>query len=383
MINAISVTCSARKDVPELEILWRDLETRSTCSFFLTWPWIGSWLEQLPPEMDVRILQARSGNELIGIAALVKTRRKIGGVPICEAWYLHASGDPAYDKLCIEHNDFLVDKNRSEEIRSAMVNGWASVSGHAAELHLPGLPGSGFASALAGDMHREDETKVSAGVALGAVRDAKLDFTPLLSSHARRFVRRSIKEYQTIGNLVVEEASSAQNAHEYLAGLIRLHEAIWQKRGLSGAFTGPGILAFHHRLIDLAWPDGTVQLLRVRAGEAVLGYLYGFERAGKIYVYQSGFDYALLEKHGRPGLVTHTLAIQHYAGRGSEYYDLLAGESQYKATVSTVNESMTWSVWRKPAFRFTAERLGRQAVRRLRQFAKQREKAATSQETVD
>jgi CelD/BcsL family acetyltransferase involved in cellulose biosynthesis len=111
-----------------------------------------------------------------------------------------------------------------------------------------------------------------------------------------------------------------------------------------------------------------VQLLRVRAGDKPIGYLYSFVRAGRLFVYQSAFDYLLLEKHGKPGLVTHTLAIQHNAARGHVYYDLLAGESQYKATISTVSEPMTWSIWRKPALRFAAERIGRQAVRRIRKI---------------
>ncbi len=373
-LSGLSLSCRPLREVHGLEARWRELLGRvgPSASAFLDWPWIGAWLGMLPPHVDVRVLQASLKDQVVGLALLVRTRRKLGGLSFCEAWHLHASGDPALDKICIEHNDFLVLPEHGDALRAAMLAHWQTVAGSAAELHLPGLVGEGWSRLLPAGLSAEDETKRSAGVALGPVRDAKLDFTPLLSSHARRFVRRSMKEYQSvIGPLAVETATSLAQAQQFLDELVRLHEAIWQKRGLSGAFAGPGVLDFHRRLIELAWPEGGVQLLRVRTGERPMGYLYSFVRGGRLYVYQSGFDYGLLDKHGRPGLVTHTLAIQHNAGLGHGFYDLLAGESQYKATVATDHEAMTWSIWRKPAWRFRLEQQLRQWVRQVRHHRRQ------------
>jgi CelD/BcsL family acetyltransferase involved in cellulose biosynthesis len=373
-LSGLSLSCRPLREVHGLEARWRELLGRvgPSASAFLDWPWIGAWLGMLPPHVDVRVLQASLKDQVVGLALLVRTRRKLGGLSFCEAWHLHASGDPALDKICIEHNDFLVLPEHGDALRAAMLAHWQTVAGSAAELHLPGLVGDGWSRLLPAGLSAEDETKRSAGVALGPVRDAKLDFTPLLSSHARRFVRRSMKEYQSvIGPLAVETATSLAQAQQFLDELVRLHEAIWQKRGLSGAFAGPGVLDFHRRLIELAWPEGGVQLLRVRTGERPMGYLYSFVRGGRLYVYQSGFDYGLLDKHGRPGLVTHTLAIQHNAGLGHGFYDLLAGESQYKATVATDHEAMTWSIWRKPAWRFRLEQQLRQWVRQVRHHRRQ------------
>ncbi len=378
-LPGLVLSCRPLHEVHGLESTWRGLSARvgASASAFIAWPWIGAWLGLLPPQADVRVLQASLGAEVVGLALLVRTRRLLGPVPFCEAWHLHASGDPAIDKVCIEHNDFLVLPEHGDSLRAAMLAHWQSVAGAAAELHLPGLVGDGWARLLPAGMSAENETKRSAGVALEAVRASKLDFTPLLSSHSRRFVRRSMKEYQTvIGPLVVDEADSPAQAIDFLGELVRLHEATWRQRGLPGAFAGPGILDFHHRLIELAWPERGVQLLRVRAGDRALGYLYAFVRGGRLFVYQSGFDYGLLEKHGRPGLVTHTLAIQHNAAQGHAHYDLLAGESQYKATVATVEEAMTWSVWRKPAWRFGLERQLRLWVRQVRQYRKDRQDRA-------
>ncbi|MDP4299908.1 GNAT family N-acetyltransferase [Leptothrix discophora] len=381
-LGGLELSCRPLREVHGLESMWRGLESRvgASASAFLAWPWIGAWLGLLPPHVDVQLLQARQHAHVVGLALLVRTRRKLGPVSFCEAWHLHASGDPVIDKICIEHNDFLVLPEHGDALRAAMLAHWREVAGPAAELHLPGLVGDGWARLLPEGLEAEDETKRSAGVALDAVREAKLDFTPLLSSHSRRFVRRSIKEYQSvIGPLAVDEAASADQAVAFLDELVRLHEMTWKQRGLSGAFAGPGILEFHRRLIGLAWPERGVQLLRVRAGERPMGYLYAFVRGGRLYVYQSGFDYGLLDKHGRPGLVTHTLAIQHNAGLGHAHYDLLAGESQYKATVATVQETMTWSVWRKPALRFSLEKRLRNWVRQVKHHHRARQVVPASE----
>ncbi|MFZ2650820.1 MAG: GNAT family N-acetyltransferase [Burkholderiaceae bacterium] len=364
----LRVTCRPLAEHPELEFVWRELSSRSSCSFFLTWPWIGSWLEQLPPRCDARVLLAHCGNRTVGAAVLVRTKRRIGPIPICDAWHLHSSGDMTDDSLWIEHNDFLIDSEHGDDVRSAMIAAWSALAGSAAELHLPGLAAAALPAARLGRLRSQDTVRQSAIVDLEAVRAAAMDFTSVLSSHARRFVRRSLKEYRTLGPVEVDTARTLAEALDFLAALTRLHAAVWQSRGQNSAFAGPGSLEFHKRLIKRALAQGGVQLLRVRAGTTPIGYLYSFIRAKRVFVYQSGFDYGVLEKHSRPGLVAHTLAIQHNAALGMDCYDLLAGESQYKATLATATEPMTWSVLQMPALRLSAEQVVRDAVWRWRRL---------------
>jgi uncharacterized membrane protein YcfT/CelD/BcsL family acetyltransferase involved in cellulose biosynthesis len=364
----IRVTMQALRDHPGLEPLWRDLASRSSCSFFLTWPWIGAWIEQLAPRCDARLLLAHSGQRVVGAAILVKTKRRLGPFPICDAWHLHATGGGADDSLCIEHNDLLIDREHGDDVRHAMLGAWSAAAGSGAELHLPGLAPQAHALARIGNLHRKDETKQSALVDLAAVRAAGLDFTNVLSSHSRRFVRRSMKEYRTLGELQLDVAGSAREALEFFDGLVRLHEATWRERGATSAFAQAQSLDFHEHLIERSFDEGRLQLLRVRAGHRAIGYLYSFIAGKRLFVFQSGFDYAAIEKHSRPGLVSHTLAIQYNASRGFDCYDLLAGESQYKATLATQTEPMTWSVLQTPALRLSAEQALRGAVWRWRRL---------------
>jgi hypothetical protein len=341
----------------ELEVCWRELEIRAAPSFYTSWSWIGAWLDSLPADLDLQLLRARRDGQLAGLGVLVHRWRRRGVVPVCQAWYLHATGDFTQDVIWVEHNDLLVDRRWGDGVRAAMVAHWQRSTSGVSELHCPGLAGLGWPDSIGVGLERVADVQDSCCVTLQDVRDHALDFTPLVSGHARRFIRRSLKEYQSLGELRVHSASTLDEAWDYFNRLGDLHRRRWESRGEPGVFAQPYFVAFHRALIARCLPLGEVQLLRVMAGPHDIGLLYSYVLAGRVYVYQSGFDYGLLAKHGRPGLVTHTLAIQHNAALGHEVYDLMAGESaQYKQTLSNRPESMTWLVLRTPALRFRVER---------------------------
>lgn len=339
----------------ELESVWRELEQRADCSFFTSWSWIGVWLANLPAHIKPQLLRAHDGERLVGLGVLVRSVRQRFGLPFCEAWHLHSTGDKKSDVVMIEHNDFLLDREAASRVRPAMLAYWQKKASRVSELHLPGLVGTGWYSNVTKALGREDFKRRSYGVDLAAVSDKGFDFVSLLSSHARRFIRRSLKEYQKLGAVQVEVASTVEEGLGFLACLSDLHQSRWVALGEPGAFDGEFFQRFHRELVTRNMLRGEIQLLRVHAGGRDLGYLYSFVRGKRLYVYQSGFDYGVIEKHGRPGLVAHTLAVEFNARLGFEMYDLMVGESQYKTTLSTVQEEMTWTVLRKPALRFRVE----------------------------
>lgn len=367
----------------ELERTWRDLEARSEGSFFTSWSWIGIWLQNLPENIRPQLLKANDGDRVVGLALLVRSVRQRFGLPFCEAWHLHSTGDKTQDVVMIEHNDLLVDCEAASRVRPLMLAHWASQAGRVSELHLPGLTGNGWYPNVTRDFGREDFQRVSYGVDLGAVRDKGNDYVSLLSSHARRFIRKSLKEYQKLGDVQVEIAQTAEEGLAFLARLSELHQLRWIALGEPGAFKGDFFQRFHRQLVSENLPRGEIQLLRVHAGGRDLGYLYSFVRGKRLYVYQSGFDYTVLEKHGRPGLVTHALAVEFNARLGFDMYDLMVGESRYKTTMSTVQETMTWTVLRKSAMRFQVEAWVRDWRKKRREAAAAAAPSPTTLEPVE
>jgi CelD/BcsL family acetyltransferase involved in cellulose biosynthesis len=81
--------------------------------------------------------------------------------------------------------------------------------------------------------------------------------------------------------------------------------------------------------------------------------------------YQSGLQYDA-DGHLKPGLISHYCAIQHYLSAGFSDYDFLAGDSQYKRSLSTGSRTLVWATFSKHTPRLVAIELLRRARRRYR-----------------
>ena len=97
---------------------------------------------------------------------------------------------------------------------------------------------------------------------------------------------------------------------------------------------------FHRRMIEDQTGSGVAQMLRMTAGDRVVGYLYNFLYREKVFAYQSGFDIELNAL--KPGYVCHALAIDHYAKLGAKTYDFLAGTNQLKRSLSNEEYPLYW-----------------------------------------
>jgi CelD/BcsL family acetyltransferase involved in cellulose biosynthesis len=367
-----------------LQADWLALESRSEASFFTAWSWIGVWLDTLPPTVQPRLLQARRGGQIVGLALVVDgPPRQRFGLRFCSTAFLHATGRPELDILTVEHNDFLLDRDHAPAARAAMLGHWLAQLRGVTEVTLPGLAGGGWpadtAQTSGRKVTREDWVRRSYAVDLPAVREAGGDFLKLLSANTRAQIRRSMKEYGRLGALTLEAATTVAQGLDWLDRLAALHQAHWVAQGEPGAFSNAFFTRFHRTLVERHLLEGGVQLLRVAVGEQDLAYLYSFVRGGRVYFYQSGLEYGLIEKHARPGLVAHVLAAQHNAAQGHRVYDFMAGESRYKVNLATLDEQMTWTTLRTPAWRFDLEA----ALRRRRQRQQAQQAAALATATVD
>jgi len=110
---------------------------------------------------------------------------------------------------------------------------------------------------------------------------------------------------------------------------------------------------FHQRLIRAGMQRREIQLLRISAGQSVLGYLYNLRHNGRIYAYQSGF--AVAGGRERPGYVCHALAMRYNALRGESVYDFMAGSNQLKRSFATTEYALDWITAQQPRMRFHIE----------------------------
>ncbi len=354
----------------QLERQWRELESRAEPSFFTSWSWIGCWLSCLPSHIRPRLLRAARGGLVVGLAVLVKDHFRRHQLLPVKGLFLHATGNQTFDTIAIEHNGFLVDKSTLSTVIPRLFDHIAAMGSSWDEFYLNGIDEATSAQfpAFTG-LDVKKMGKCSFFVDLDAVRRADGNYLSLLGQNTRYNIRRSIKEYTKLGPLTLTVAKNTEEAFEYLAGLKRLHQSYWQSRDMPGAFANGFFESFHDKLIRSRFSSGEIQLIRVNAANQTLGYLYNFIHRGQVFNYQSGFNYTICEKKNRPGLVTHSLAIEFNATLGHSTYDLLAGESDYKHALSTGTAGMDWIVLQRDQIKFRVEDGLRNIKHKLRSVA--------------
>ena len=339
----LQITLSPIDDFAALGRRWRALETGADGGFFRSWVFLGCQAEAR--FAGARLLCATRDGAEVALALIGSGAGK---------YWVNQTGDAVADSLFIEHNGLLVRRGHDDVI--APVLDYARR--RAAPLMLSGIDDATLRAANGVGWCVVEQTRPAPFVDIGALQKPYLD---TLSANARAQIRRSMRLYGE--SLRIDAALSCEQALLWFDEMVVLHQATWQRRGAAGAFAGNSITDFHKALIARAWPDGNVDLLRVSVQGVAVGILYNFVRDGCVLLYQSGFAYRN-DSRVKPGLVCHTLAIEHYAANGLRLYDFLAGPDRYKKTLSNAAEDLHWASLHKP---WSARGLMAQAVTRIAQ----------------
>ena len=305
---------------------WKALEAACETRFFRSWTFLGCLAADRYGQAF--LLSVTLDGQDVALALLGQRGRST---------LLNETGEPRHDALFIEHNGLLVRPGLAQIVAPAL---------REALRHFPALALSGI-----------DDLTLAAAHAAGSVRlhitrfAPAADLTPLekshlvdphlasLSSNARAQIRRAFRRYPAPPTLA--RAANATEALAWFEDLVTLHQASWKNRGRPGAFADPAILAFHRALLADAVPAGQADLLRITAGKTPIGSLYCFLAGTRAMSYQSGFA-SDLDPKAKPGLVCHTLAIDHYRARNMTCYDLLGGADRYKLTLAKTGEELHW-----------------------------------------
>ncbi|MGC4059823.1 MAG: GNAT family N-acetyltransferase [Aquabacterium sp.] len=353
-----------------LQAWWRELEGKADLTFFTSWSWIGQWLDVLPATLHKQLLVARQGECIVGLGVVVQGQSRLMRTMPVRCWRLHATGLRDIDDLTIEYNGFLVDQNHDDDIEQAMLDFLLQHTGvKRVEVTMATARFAKLAQPAPKNILVRSDFKQSYLVDLDQVRASGGDFLATLSANTRTQIKRSLSAYRELGEVRLDAAQNIEEATAFFHGLKTLHTQIWAERGKHSHFaTSPVAQRFHAALIAQAFDKGEVQLLRVMAGDTVLGYLYNFVYRGRVIFYQSGFNYGLLDKHDRPGMVCHTLAVQHQLQAGHQLYDLAAGDYRYKASLAKHHEMQGSHVFQQGGLLPRLDASMRKVVRRVRQW---------------
>jgi CelD/BcsL family acetyltransferase involved in cellulose biosynthesis len=358
--------------LPEPSILaerWEYLAARSPHSFFLSWPWISTWLHCVQPSIKPMLLTVSSNGELLATAMIVKRTIWRHLIPV-KTWVLNATGDHRFDNICTEHNGLLASANHEESAWEEVLNHFSMHEKNWDEFHLDGVP-PWLADAWAkrGLPLRPSRQDVGRFLDLDDVRaTTNCSCIGLFAPRLRTRLRHTIAAVERrFGKVAVSEAADLDEARSFFSELKALHIKRWGDRPNGHAFDRPFFERFHHELIARCFADGLIQLARVKAGSVTLGLLYNFVYQGRVSFYQSGINYAAADRGDSLGLLVHALLIDRNAHQGRAIYDMLAGDAQYKRALASLTTPLWWGALQEKQLKLRAEKLircGYYALRR-------------------
>jgi hypothetical protein len=343
---------------------WEALLKKSEHYFFLSMGWISTWLASLPTTINIFCVVGTVDNEPI-LAFFVSTKNNVRHkLLFTKNIYINSTGREHYDELTIEYNSILlataIHGKKIPAILAQTVD-FLSSNFKWEELYIHGATEKTYRmfQQLTEDKGKrllcKSERRVpSHYVDLKKIRSCNMDYYRLLSSNKRAQIRRSLKEYEKNSAIRVEQADTVEEAASMLAGLSRLHQQTWIRRGKPGSFANNYFTDFHTSLIKNIFTSGTVQLLKFSNNTKTIGYIYNFIYNNEVFFYQCGFNYSNNNKM-RPGIVSHYLAIRHNAINNYDNYYFLAGTAQYKASLSTDTDYLTWMKIQKKRKKFFLE----------------------------
>ena len=312
-----------------LEPAWRDLETRSAPAPFLSWTWIGTLLGLSSARF--RLARVWLDGRLVGLALLGKDRKL----------HLNETGDPAIDTVWIEYNGVLTELGLERDAAALLLR---ELFGRQAALVVSGVP----------DYWRD--LCAESGLVCRMLRypqpapfmSLTADPLDIVSRNCREQIRRSLRYFEALGPISLERAERPEIALLWYDELEKLHTGYWRGKNLAGSFITPQFKLFHQRLIAGNLESGAVDLLRLRAGDRNLGYLYNLRHGNLVAAYQSGLLYGE-DPRWRPGLVAHLLAMRQAKAQGAAVYNFLAGEARYKTSLSSGSDQLNWLVICRPS----------------------------------
>jgi CelD/BcsL family acetyltransferase involved in cellulose biosynthesis len=325
---------TTREGFAALEPVWNKLlEQSASNTLTLTYEWMTTWWEVFSEGRELYILLALVGNELIGIAPMLKrTVQHYGVLPFRRIEFL-ASGEDEADEICSDYLDFILKRGREEVALKLILRYIYEKDTDWDEVLLTDMSGDSvnlpFVKAFCEDR----------GIKVQQVRDEISIFLPLtkkfeeiindISPSFRRKIRHDRKAFEAYGG-VMRLIENQAHFEEGFEALMELHKTRWMSRGGEGVFASEKFTRFHRLFAPKAIQHSWLKLYVACKNDKPIAAIYNFVYNNKVHYYQSGFRQ---ENSGlqSPGVFMQAYAIEDAIQKGFEEFDFLKGrEGSYK-----------------------------------------------------
>ena len=341
---------------------WLLLEKKCSHSYWLSWEWNEIWIKELPTVSKLFLVVGLMDEQPV-IAFFIGTNHTLRNrFFMVEQMALNQTLISQFDVInYVEYNAILIDPEVTitldRLLDSIPIKSWDEfqMMRFAPMYNTNLLMDHKIQKKYDIELTKQDSYYVD----LDKVRKSNNNYLALLSQNRRHQIRRSLKEYEKIGSIQLVVADSSDIALNIFQELINLHQKRWTERGERGAFSTQYDVDCHKKLIMQRFNHGEIQLIKISAGDYIIGCLYNFVYNRKVFQVQGGFNY-MSGNNYRPGFVCHYLAILYNSEIGLDSYDFLADGTDYKVSLSTDYNEMKDLILTKKTYKYTIAQLLRQ-----------------------
>jgi CelD/BcsL family acetyltransferase involved in cellulose biosynthesis len=308
---------------------WDRFAERIGGDVFATFDWCAVWWRHFSSGRTLRIYTARRDRELVAVIPVFREAIRWG--PVCIHVVRVVGTDHAGTRCCALFDPAICDELATALFEALNRDGVWDV------FHIGDLPGyfmhaREFAAALqrAAKCHRVYLRDGYCPHAVFEVPDDFESFLSRLSGNERKNIRkteRRLTESVALRTFCV----SREDLPFAFEELCRWHRDHWQARGELGFIDKwPGAHAFHADIAAAQADAGRLRLLRLRAGEQTIGYIYAQRFGGRLHLFQSVRAPDVHWDRFSPGRLLHCAAMRTAIDERLSQVDAMSGFYEYK-----------------------------------------------------
>jgi CelD/BcsL family acetyltransferase involved in cellulose biosynthesis len=248
-----------------------------------------NWWKVYGGRNQLHLLAIRNRGELVGLAPLLRAPERRPGEE--NGWVLRflGNGETGCDYL-----DVICDATHQREVLATIARVLIEASEEWNVVELSALPADSMTRRYLGDFLRRRNYLV------GRARNTVCPYLDLPSSwdvflHRIDKGLRSILRYKTNQLLHrhrvrFERCCRESQFDTFFATLVRLHQHLWQGRGISGAFGSESYHRFHRNFAEAAMERDWLRLFLLRIDDEPVGAVCGYHFGEVGYFFQMGHD---------------------------------------------------------------------------------------------
>ena len=320
---------SSTEDFAALRDQWDNLLSVSKAdTVFLTWEWAFSWWEAFrQADTDLFVLVVTENEKTLGIAPLVLTRRRFGGLlALREMKFLGA------DVVGGDYLDFIIDSRADE--RQVLRTIFEYIQHHGAEwdfLHLTEVPETSANVPQVAAVAQDLRYRFSQGIRHVCPGAALPETWPAMEALLNKDFRRNLK-YERRQLLEkrggIFHLCDERNLEAEVDAFWTLHEKRWNSKGQAGVFTNPRKREFYRKMATRCAQKQWLRLCFLTLENTPVATLWGFRYGSRFYGLQTGFDPAW--RKFSVGHVLLACVVEQAITEGCREYDFLRGTEPYK-----------------------------------------------------